>query len=295
LTHSYHKYPAKFIPQLAKALIQEYSNEGDFLWDPFCGSGTLNLEAYRNKRHSIGSDINPISILISRAKTRPLEPSSLNQYCDELIDAILRRKIRRKQYYLNKDILNGNYNILSNWYSIRSLKELAHIINMIHQMDYQKQYSDFSLCAFSSILKRSSFWLNSSVKGQIDPTKKPSRPLIYFQKQLELMKKANELLYLENRNNKTEIRIFRHNIKRNKKIIIPKIDSIITSPPYIVSYDYSDIFRLSTYFLYYQNDYIKYRREFIGSPLRKGINEDYYNSIYLNRINCICLAPFRAK
>jgi DNA modification methylase len=53
LTHSYHLYPAKFIPQLARAFINEYTDEGGFIWDSFCGSGTLNLEALRTNRNSL--------------------------------------------------------------------------------------------------------------------------------------------------------------------------------------------------------------------------------------------------
>jgi len=55
-----------------------------------------------------------------------------------------------------------------------------------------------------------------------------------------------------------------------------KMDCIITSPPYVVSYDYSDIFKLSTYFLFYQDDYGLFRKSFIGTPLRKD-NSRYFN------------------
>jgi site-specific DNA-methyltransferase (cytosine-N4-specific) len=69
LTHGLHPYPAKFIPQIPNALIQELSSVGDTVADIFCGSGTTLLEALLLKRHAIGIDANPLSILISRAKT----------------------------------------------------------------------------------------------------------------------------------------------------------------------------------------------------------------------------------
>ena len=40
LTHSLHPYPAKFIPQIPNALIQELSSVGETVADIFCGSGT---------------------------------------------------------------------------------------------------------------------------------------------------------------------------------------------------------------------------------------------------------------
>src|SRR5919202_4753421 len=79
LTHDYHKYPAKFIPQLAERLIRENSKSGDLVCDPFMGSGTTLLEAILNSRRAYGSDINPLSVLISKAKTTPIEPIYLNE------------------------------------------------------------------------------------------------------------------------------------------------------------------------------------------------------------------------
>lgn len=276
LTHSYHKYPAKFIPQLAQALIEEYTTEGHFIWDGFCGSGTLNLEALRNGRGSIGTDINPISILISRVKTTPLEPESLRRYNEELVDKVYNHKIKSERYYISHDVLNGNLNVLKNWFSKESLLQLSQLLLEIKSQK-NRQFRQFSLCAFSGILKRSSYWLNSSVKSQIDPEKNPEEPLVYFKRQIKQMEKANKELYEELGTSQTKVNIFKHNAKHRLPKRIPKFDCIITSPPYVVSYDYSDIFRLSTYFLHYQPDYGNFKRSFIGTPLVKN-SKKHFNS-----------------
>lgn len=270
VTHSYHNYPAKFIPQLARSLVEEYTDEDDLIWDPFCGSGTLNVEAYRTNRDSIGTDINPIAIIISRAKTTPLEPNALSIFNKELLETIDIHPIRSEKFYISKGVLNGNVNALEKWFPEESLRELGHILWYIKDKDISKKHREFALCAFSSILKLSSYWLRSSVKSQIDPDKAPEKPLFYFEKQLEIMENANKHFYHENENNKTKVRIFKHNAKDNLPSKIPKMDCIITSPPYVISYDYSDIFRLSTYFLFYQPDYTQFRKNFIGTPLRKN-------------------------
>jgi hypothetical protein len=270
VSHSYHKYPAKFIPHLARALIKDYTNEKDFIWDPFCGSGTLNVEAFRNKRHSIGTDTNPIAILISRVKTTPLEPKALSEYKEELLEVIHTHTIRAEGFYRAQNVLNGGLDILKKWYSADSLRELGHILWCIKGKEGKKKFSEFALCAFSSILKRSSYWLNSSIKAQIDPDKKPERPLFYFERQLQAMGKANKIFYEETKGNNTTVAIFKHNAKVRLPPRMNVVDCIITSPPYLVSYDYSDIFRLSNYFLFPQKDYAQFRKAFIGTPLQKN-------------------------
>ena len=72
LTHGFHPYPAKFIPQIPNLLIQELSSVGDRVCDIFCGSGTTLVEALTLKRHAVGVDANPLAVLIARAKTTRL-------------------------------------------------------------------------------------------------------------------------------------------------------------------------------------------------------------------------------
>jgi site-specific DNA-methyltransferase (cytosine-N4-specific) len=48
LTHGIHPYPAKYIPQLPRAIILEHTNERNTVLDPFCGSGTTLLVLQRD-------------------------------------------------------------------------------------------------------------------------------------------------------------------------------------------------------------------------------------------------------
>lgn len=86
LTHSFHPYPNKFIPQIARMAIEEFSDEGDVILDPFCGSGTTLIEANLLRRNCIGVDLNPLACLISRVKTTPLEIGELKPAVGELLE-----------------------------------------------------------------------------------------------------------------------------------------------------------------------------------------------------------------
>lgn len=67
--HGFHSYPARLHPQTAHALIEALSIPGDTVLDPFCGSGTVLIEALALGRAAVGTDINPLSVSLSKLKT----------------------------------------------------------------------------------------------------------------------------------------------------------------------------------------------------------------------------------
>ena len=58
LTHAIYYYPAKFIPHVVRFCIKEFTSQGDWIIDPFAGSGTVGLEALLTKRNAVIFDLN---------------------------------------------------------------------------------------------------------------------------------------------------------------------------------------------------------------------------------------------
>ena len=77
LTHNFHTYPAKYIPQIPRFFIEKYTKEGDLVYDPFLGCGTTLVECKLLNRDGIGVDLNPIATLVSKVKTQPLKDSEI--------------------------------------------------------------------------------------------------------------------------------------------------------------------------------------------------------------------------
>jgi len=51
-------YWGNFIPQIPRQIMLRYSRQGDWVLDPFAGSGTTLIEAMRLKRNAVGIEIN---------------------------------------------------------------------------------------------------------------------------------------------------------------------------------------------------------------------------------------------
>ncbi len=76
-THRYYRYPARFSPGFVRACIEELTDPGDLVVDPFVGGGTTAVEAMQAGRRCFGSDINALATFVSRVKTTPIPEKEL--------------------------------------------------------------------------------------------------------------------------------------------------------------------------------------------------------------------------
>ncbi|MEO8549146.1 MAG: hypothetical protein ABI678_04215 [Kofleriaceae bacterium] len=79
-THAFHSYPARLHPSTARVLVELVGDgaKGPIV-DPFCGSGTTLIEARANGLTAVGSDLNPLAVLVARAKTWTAPPRRRTQ------------------------------------------------------------------------------------------------------------------------------------------------------------------------------------------------------------------------
>lgn len=52
-------YWGNFVPQIPQQMMKRYTREGDWVLDPFCGSGTTLIEAQRMGRNGLGVELRP--------------------------------------------------------------------------------------------------------------------------------------------------------------------------------------------------------------------------------------------
>jgi Predicted DNA modification methylase len=74
LTHGFHSYAGRMHPSTARTAIARFSQAGQDVLDPFCGSGTVLVEAMAAGRKAVGSDASPLAVVIARVRSTTLGP-----------------------------------------------------------------------------------------------------------------------------------------------------------------------------------------------------------------------------
>ncbi len=66
--HGFHSYPARLHPMTASRLIAALTPSHGVVLDPFCGSGTVLVEARLLGRQAYGVDLSPLAVRLTRLK-----------------------------------------------------------------------------------------------------------------------------------------------------------------------------------------------------------------------------------
>lgn len=69
LTHGFHAYPARMHPALARRILERHAEPRQRVLDPFVGGGTVLVEAMARGCAAVGVDVNPVALRIARART----------------------------------------------------------------------------------------------------------------------------------------------------------------------------------------------------------------------------------
>jgi len=263
LTHGLHKYPAKFFPELPRWLIRRYSKKGDWVLDPFAGSGTANLESLLAGRNSAAIDVEPFSRFLTKVKITPLDISGLQKAHSWLQKQIPQFDFKRNTL-TEKDFPIFPYR--DNWFNNYIVDELAYIkknilyLNKIlSRMLSRKKTNDiidFFLVCFSSIIRPVSNADDNCTRTVI--RKK-------LEKKVNKGAAINKFLKVTNINVSKMLQFSKVCPQRTKVEIPHNADArhikypdnffhlAVTSPPYVNAVDYPRTHQLEIYWLGFEN------------------------------------------
>jgi SAM-dependent methyltransferase len=172
LTHYIFRFPAKFHPPVIRALLDTYTRPGDRILDPFCGSGSLLVEAAVSGRHAVGTDIDPVAVFVSRVKTRRFDIPGLANTLDRLTNALRtsthpaavyeeRQFIDLPQPDVDAAIAGEELWVpaipnLAHWFRRYVILDLARLRKQILALEAPEDHRDFLLLCFASIIRAAS-------------------------------------------------------------------------------------------------------------------------------------------
>jgi len=251
--HRLHPYLGKYIPQLVEIFLRRYFVPGQTILDPFVGSGTALVQANELGINAIGYDISEFNIILCRAKTKEYD---LKQARKEVLDILEKVESgdKREAFQLALWEKGGIYNTsltheeseyLKTWFAPKSLFELISYKNLIAD---HYEYQDL----LKVILSRSARSARLTTHFDLDFPKKPqTEPYWCYKHARECSPTQDALKFLRRYSIDTLRRIEEFSPKRTSaKVIVehgdsqtvnvPKIDGVITSPPYVGLIDYHE-------------------------------------------------------
>lgn len=275
LTHNFHPYPAKFIPQIPAEIIRVLTEEGQKVLDPFCGSGTTLVECKLLGRDALGLDVNPLACLIAKVKTTTLSISEAKEVSN--ITNKINAEILNGKTYPKPDFLNINL-----WFKDFVQNELSVIRSNLQDIE-DSRIKNFLMVAFSSIIVKASNQESDTRYKSVDKKIKPGDVASFFQSRVaDMLSRIDEFKKVAKKSSVKVIHTDATLFSDHKN----QFDLAVTSPPYLNSYDY---------YLYHKHrmmwlgmDYRFAQENEFGSRNKhndKGLGLDSYNDAIRKNAN----------
>jgi SAM-dependent methyltransferase len=310
-THYLFRFPAKFHPPVVRCLIDRYSKLGDTILDPFCGSGTLLVEALVSGRSAVGVDVDPVAAFISRVKCTPLAPPLLEHEFDRLRRRlhVVRRPARDYDRLIHDDLsptainrFRRRFRIpaipnLKHWFRVYVAIDLARLRLAIYQSSADPSVRNFFLGCFASVIRNASNADPVPVSGlevtahmkQLDKEGRRINPFELFERRVERELRGMRELWQEAKD--VRLRVQRGDATElTRHLPAQSVDVVITSPPYNTAVDYYRRHTLEMYWLGFVNsreDRLKLAPQYLGRAQVRQSNAKLrcsFESAYIKRL-----------
>ena len=243
-THLLHPYPAKLIRNIPRFFFscEDIAAANSTILDPFCGSGTVLLEAQLSGHKAVGADANPLARLIAFAK---LAPPKIEEARTQLAQILERAREGPGDV---PDVVNIDY-----WFSPHVKEQLAHLRSALLEICGDPWSNPFMWACFSSCVRRVSL---ADPRLSVPVRINPERATHYGAKGDQVLRKLERLKTIEVFQVFWQVSLA--NIRRIKQTTFPAdvpkpvlfedartlgiadgaIDVVMTSPPYVGAQKY---------------------------------------------------------
>lgn len=288
-THIIHPYPAKLLMHIPHFFLANnlLSPDNGRVIDPFCGSGTVLLEAKLSGRRVMGADTSPFARLLTKVKIQGLNSKAL-----KVSYKFLKKRVPEMPSISMPDVVNLKY-----WFYPRIRKQLLCIyeaIGLTKKDDYRK----FFLICFSKCVRKVSLadprlavpvklnpekyteghWLKAAAKKRLCWLKRVDVSEVFEKIVLDNIKRMEDYSKACKNTDRSIIACDARDMTRDdsgSNIDDLEADLVITSPPYAGAQKYIRSVSLNLGWLEIckSNELVKYKSTTIG-------REEYPKSDY---------------
>jgi DNA modification methylase len=238
--HGFHTYPARMHPTTAARLVRASTSEGALVLDPFCGSGTVLIEAMIAGRRGVGTDLNPLAVRLATLKTARLDAAERDaiavgaRAAGAFADDRRQRRAGATRRYPPEDVASFDPHVFLELDSLRAA---------VASLDLATRVRGALELVLSAILVKLSRRASDTASGATPRAPRrlaagyPSR--LFIRKADELVQRVAALEALLPASPPIPpAQIHLDDAARLKTVAASTIDAVVTSPPYVATYDY---------------------------------------------------------
>ena len=236
-------YRACFKAELPNFFIKLLTKEGDAVYDPFAGRGTVAIESALLNRQIISNDINPLSRIFTEAR---LEIPSIAELSERLSEIKISKKITAEidlSMFFEKETLSEILSLKNYLQARKELGEEDHVDRWIRMVATNRLTGHSS--GFFSVYTMPPNQAVSARK-QVELNQKNNRQPEYRDVKAIILKKSRSLLrglsqaQKENLKNAGKSAIFLNkSASSTSEISDNSLALIVTSPPFLDVIDYA--------------------------------------------------------
>lgn len=224
-----HRYPATMLPQIGIEVLKELNIKTGKMLDPYCGSGSSfasGLEVGLDEMY--GFDINPLAVLISKAKFTKIDISQARTENQKIRSEIFEFLKSESNY---KTLKAPNIKNIEYWFSNEVIKNISILKHFIYQIKDENIRRLFQI-PFAETVRDCSYTRNSEfklfrMKPELLLDFNPDVFGVYFSK-LKKTLDIYEVVYYPKLKNGAKVTVEYKKFEPQNDYF----DVVLTSPPY---------------------------------------------------------------
>ncbi len=231
--------------------------KGSTILDPMCGSGTTLRMAIKSSMNAIGSDLDPLAVLIATVGTTYLDEDTVVKVAQDVVSKARLLSLKETRLpWIDTDQETKAF--IDFWFAKKQINDLRKIVTIIFR-DYESETQSFLKIVVSRLI------ITKDMSASLARDTSHSRPhrisltndYDVFANYIKYAKQVAQRLPKEPT---SLVKVSRSDARQLNDIADNSIDAVITSPPYLNAIDYMRGNKLSLVWLGYKVSDLRYVR-----------------------------------